>query len=39
MNQELDGKRTEREQAEEEESAALRIKASHALVNRHSPPF
>jgi hypothetical protein len=40
MNQELDGKRVQREPVNEEEKADLRAKiSSYALVNRHSPPF
>lgn len=40
MNPELDSKRRPREELSEEESAALRAKASsYALLNRPSPPF
>jgi hypothetical protein len=40
MNPVLDGNRTAREPANEEESTELRAKAlSYALLNRPSPPF
>lgn len=40
MNQELDGKRNQREPLNEDEKADLRAKASsYALLNRPSPPF
>jgi len=40
MNPELEGKRSEREPVNDEESTDVRAKAlSYALLNRPSPPY